>query len=436
MADSPTPAVNATFALTVLSYLIILSRTLFQRLKHETFKPDDYLMLVSTVIYAAYTGTFIVAAYHGTNISQTNLEHWREDQIQYVVIGSKSLLISRIFYLSYLWMLKACLLIYCYLRLPLRTNEVLVIKVAAGILAVTWVVCFVTFFVECIPIDLYWNIIQTPPQCARAPSAVIVTEATNILTDLILMAIPLRILLRPIPPPKELLRLIALYAGGILVIIASFVRAVAVLSDLLDQHELIWGQIECFLATVFVNAPVLHGIYRHGCNHVRTWKFGKDHCETEYQLARETPTRNSTHQRSEEQHLEHDGERTEPPPDEEGVHSLPQRGERKSTRMSDQLRKSISVAADHIKRLSYQVRSSFDIGGIEWKVELVQETKHDPTPPGPPPEDPNGFDIYTGPPPLELAHVSSRATGGGGPGQKHKHHFHPRFGRFKRNQRP
>ena len=61
MAGSPMPAVNAAFALTGLSYLIILSRTLFRRLKHETFKPDDYLMLVSTAIYAAYTGTFIVA---------------------------------------------------------------------------------------------------------------------------------------------------------------------------------------------------------------------------------------------------------------------------------------------------------------------------------------------------------------------------------------
>ena len=100
------------------------------------------------------------------------------------------------------------------------------------------------------------------------------------------------------------------------------------------------------------------------------------------------------------------------------------------------LLKQISVAADHVKRLSYQVQSSLDIGGIECKVELVQETKHDPAPPGPPPEDPNGFDIYTGPPPLELAHVSTKATGGGVPRQKHKQRLYTRFGRFKRSQPP
>jgi hypothetical protein len=61
MAASAKPIVDAAYVLTSLSFLIILSRTLFRRLKHEAFKPDDYLMLVSTAIYAAYTGTFIVA---------------------------------------------------------------------------------------------------------------------------------------------------------------------------------------------------------------------------------------------------------------------------------------------------------------------------------------------------------------------------------------
>jgi len=64
MADSPMPTVDAAYLLTLLSFLIILSRTLFRRLKHEAFKPDDYLMLASTAIYAAYTGTFIVAVRH------------------------------------------------------------------------------------------------------------------------------------------------------------------------------------------------------------------------------------------------------------------------------------------------------------------------------------------------------------------------------------
>jgi hypothetical protein len=61
MADSPMPAVVAAYLLTALSFLIVLSRMLFRLLKHEEFKLDDYFISASTAIYAAYTGTFIVA---------------------------------------------------------------------------------------------------------------------------------------------------------------------------------------------------------------------------------------------------------------------------------------------------------------------------------------------------------------------------------------
>ncbi|PMD49431.1 uncharacterized protein K444DRAFT_299858 [Hyaloscypha bicolor E] len=367
--------------------------------------------------------------------------------IRPVVLGSQSLLLSRIFYVSYLWTLKGCLLIYCYLRLPLRTKEVLTIKIAAGGLAASWIACMISFFTECIPVQLYWQIQIDPPECTRAIAAVIATEATNILTDLILMAIPLPILLRPVPPRQELVPLCALYFGGILVIIASFVRVASVLTNLLGQHELIWGQIECLLATVVVNAPVLHGIYRHGCNHIRTWKFGRVHCAQDYELAVQEPARvrNSIPQRSEEQHLtaieeEHGGhprggERAEYPQTEE-EQPPPQGVEHKPTRMSAtraSLRNSISAAAATVKRLSDQVRSSFDIGGIEMRRELVQEIKHEPpAPAGPVEDDPSGFDIYTGPPPLQLAHVSTQAFGGEGPRPKHLRP--PRFTALRRKK--
>jgi hypothetical protein len=55
--------------------------------------------------------------------------------------------------------------------------------------------------------------------------------------------------------------------------------------------------------------------------------------------------------------------------------------------------------------------------------ELVQEIKHEaPAPAGHLEEDPSGFDIYTGRPPLQLAHVSTQAFGGEGPQPKHLRH--------------
>jgi hypothetical protein len=119
--------------------------------------------------------------------------------------------------------------------------------------------------------------------------------------------------------------------------------------------------------TALVNATVLHGIYRHGCTHIRTWKFGRDHCEAEYELAGQAPTRlrNSVPQRSEEQHLAHDAERVELPQDSEQVGQFhgeeqqpPQGGERKSTRMSDQFRKSVSASISPCPEVCIKISDS------------------------------------------------------------------------------
>ena len=87
----------------------------------------------------------------------------------------------------------------------------------------------------------------------------------------------------------------------------------------------------------------------------------------------------------------------------------------------------IAVAAATVKRVSNQVRSSLDIGGIEIRKELEQEVKHDVIAPAPDvEEDAMGFDIYTGPPPLQLAHVSTQISSSE-MGWKPRHNHHPRL---------
>jgi len=62
-------------------------------------------------------------------------------------------------------------LIYYYMRLSLRPKELLAIKIAAGILVLTWVVCMLTFFLECIPVVLYWQVLPSAPSCAVSRAA-------------------------------------------------------------------------------------------------------------------------------------------------------------------------------------------------------------------------------------------------------------------------
>lgn len=56
-------------------------------------------------------------------------------------------------------------LIY-YARLTARTKYLLAVKLAAGLLAVTWAMNILADLVECRPIWLYWHVVKVELDCA------------------------------------------------------------------------------------------------------------------------------------------------------------------------------------------------------------------------------------------------------------------------------
>lgn len=94
--------------------------------------------------------------------------------------------------------------------------------------------------------------------------------STNIATDLLLMCIPLPIILRARLPIRTKIQLCSVFFVGLFVIGISITRIVIVLQNLTQINKLIWGQMECFAATVVANAPIIHSLYRHGRHQVQT----------------------------------------------------------------------------------------------------------------------------------------------------------------------
>jgi hypothetical protein len=94
--------------------------------------------------------------------------------------------------------------------------------------------------------------------------------STNIATDLLLMCIPLPIILRARLPIRTKIQLCSVFLVGLFVIGISITRIVIVLQNLTQINKLIWGQMECFSATIVANAPIIHSLYRHGKHHVQT----------------------------------------------------------------------------------------------------------------------------------------------------------------------
>lgn len=55
---------DTAYALTVLGFAIIVSRIVLRILNHETFKPDDYLILGATVFYVLNTAVTPIVVRH------------------------------------------------------------------------------------------------------------------------------------------------------------------------------------------------------------------------------------------------------------------------------------------------------------------------------------------------------------------------------------
>ncbi|KAH8682959.1 hypothetical protein BGZ60DRAFT_524302 [Tricladium varicosporioides] len=338
--------VGVAYALTGVSFFIILSRMLLRRMKHEAYLIDDFVMLASLGIYIVFTAVSPVAFYNGASIAVVDPGQLSPDQIRHVILGSQFILVGRPFLLSYLWTMKACILIF-YTRLTDRIIEVTIIRIAGIFVGITWLACMFSFFLECNPLPLAWQVLPEVPGCTKAVSSTLILAGTDIATNVILIAIPLPIIIRGKFEQRTIFQIIPVFLGALFIIAIITTRIVIVTtissnSANWQSNLLIWGQVECFLTTCVANAPILYRLWRHGFNHIRKGKFGMDACSTGY-----TPPVENQNPRSE-------------------VHKS--KGKTKMGTFGRGLRSSAA-------RIQEKARRSIEGFKIETKIELLQHTK-------------------------------------------------------------
>ncbi|KAL5319410.1 hypothetical protein ACEPPN_012462 [Leptodophora sp. 'Broadleaf-Isolate-01'] len=325
-------------------------------------------MLVSIIFYVVFTATYPIVVYNGINTTQTEPDKLTDDAVVRITLGSKLVLVGRVFYVTYLWCLKACILIY-YTRLSVRTFELLLVKIVAGTVLATWILSIATLFLECRPIELYWQVLPDAPECAasvppKAVVEVIMMESLNISTDVFIMAVPIPLLLRVCLSLKHKIEMSGLFLGGVFLIFISVLRMLIVLGDLTTQNKLVWAQIECFVATIVANAPVLHEMWRHGWGHMCKRRFGRDSCSPEYSLAIRAPTQSTGTRQPSRVPSRDESSDSEPENDLERRETSSVRGSK--ARLA--IRKSV-------RKINNKLRKSLEQLEIETTVILVQHSK-------------------------------------------------------------
>ncbi|KAI1500611.1 hypothetical protein F5X99DRAFT_230541 [Biscogniauxia marginata] len=264
MSFDATEAQNTGYICAALSISILISRLAVARWRHESLDLSLYLVIVSFIVivgrivtnfYYLQFGTVSDVLLSGEDITHVNLDH--------VKTGSILVLVARVLITAGLW-LQICILLVFYSRITSG------ITWASWMEKVTWITTAVTFiaivlvtFLECRPINLYWQIDPYPGRCVHAYAQLLVQGISNIIVDLMLLVIAYPLVQLRKRSCAEYVSLYALFALGTFCIVVTIVRVVLVFGEDSSQTtRSLLASVQMLVSTFVANAPTIYGSLR------------------------------------------------------------------------------------------------------------------------------------------------------------------------------
>ncbi|KAH8152678.1 uncharacterized protein LAJ45_03519 [Morchella importuna] len=274
LSQSNISSIVVTYVCTFLSAILIVTRLLFRFHRGERMYTDDTWMGISLAPLFIRLGIIHMVLVYGTNnidFDKINVMGMSEEEMHRRVVGSKLILASRVFYAGFLWCMKVCILGF-YERLTARS------KPYGLLIDFTYLTCGITFIavilgtvLECRPFPVYWQMSPYPGECVKAVAQLLTMATFNILTDAMLILIPLPMVFKSRLPLIRKIQLLVLFGLGFFVMAVTIVRLPVIIGDQsVQKARTLWASIECFVACVVANAPVLNSFIQKVRKHAAT----------------------------------------------------------------------------------------------------------------------------------------------------------------------
>ncbi|QSZ37762.1 hypothetical protein DSL72_008861 [Monilinia vaccinii-corymbosi] len=263
MIQSALHVAHTAYAVTGIVFLLACTRFVLRRLKNERIYPDDWLMIVALLLLIENTSTFPVLF---SSSGDGSIAFMDDEGISETELDKKIIFVSRITHVTYIWLLKACILIYYY-RLTARQPEQRYVITASWGTACTWTITMLLWMLECRPFNLNWQIADPPPKCANGVSA---GELGWFLGPLLVRSyIPKfqanihqvnhcdKYHLDHYPIANDLAN-----SDGHMLVVISVMRTIMQESGSDDPNDkFFWGELECLGMAFFANAPIINALY-------------------------------------------------------------------------------------------------------------------------------------------------------------------------------
>ncbi|KAL9089639.1 MAG: hypothetical protein Q9165_005671 [Trypethelium subeluteriae] len=289
---------------TMFSFVIILLRICGRYIRTERLFREDKIMALSIIpLMIRMAFVHVILLYGTNNVINTNLT---EREIYHRSIGSRLVLASRIFYALFIWTAKFTVSEFLK-RLTdtmWRKSYETGLRFIRIFLVITFLVTVIADLAECQPFDHYWQVVPDPgPHCRQGFAQLLTMGIADIITDVLLVAFPVPIILRSSMPLKRKLSLVLLFGLSFILIIITAYRMPAVIRHQgRQQYRTVWASAEMLAATAVSNALVIGSFIRDRGLKKPKYRFGSTTDSIE-QVSTRRPTLSSSNRRDSDEDL-------------------------------------------------------------------------------------------------------------------------------------
>ncbi|KAJ9380828.1 hypothetical protein DTO063F5_6537 [Paecilomyces variotii] len=258
------PTLLMSWWATGFSLVIIIVRVCGRYVRTERFFREDKVMMASIIPLLIRMAFVHVVLIWGTNNTQT--EGLSETDIRHREIGSRLVLLARIFYAIFIWTAKytVCEFLSRVTGIAWRRSIHLILRFLYYFLATTLLAVIIATLAECQPFDHYWQVVPDPgPKCRSGYANLITMGTCDVITDVLLVTFPIPLILTTSMPLKRKIALVLLFALSMLLVAITCYRVPTVIHyHGSQQHRSLIASLEILAATAVSNAVVIGSFIR------------------------------------------------------------------------------------------------------------------------------------------------------------------------------
>ncbi|CAL5866747.1 uncharacterized protein PFLUO_LOCUS957 [Penicillium psychrofluorescens] len=262
--DQVNPTLMMSWWATAFSLAIIVVRLCGRYIRIERLFPEDKVMMASVIPLVIRMVLVHFVLIYGTN--NTTTAGLSAADIHSRQLGSKLVLAARIFYAIFIWTAKltVCEFLKRVTGLVWRRSVVIFLRLIHFFLALTLVAVVFATLIECNPFDHYWQVVPDPGPACRAGYANLITMGTcDVITDLLLIAFPVPIVLMAHMPLKRKISLVLLFCLSLILIGITGYRVPSVIQHHgSQQYRSLIASLEILGATAVSNCLVIGSFVR------------------------------------------------------------------------------------------------------------------------------------------------------------------------------